>query len=341
MSGLTCKTVKSKSLWENFILSRNEANFLQSWNWGIFQKILGKKIFRFGIYEDTKLIGCALSVKEKAKRGTYLTISGGPIIDWGNKNYIKLLLHFIKERGLVENCDFIRIRPQELDKHENRNLLKELDFKMAPMHLTADLTLQIDLERSEEEILAKMRKNTRYQIRKADKLNIKVKHSKDSLDMREFYEHQLHLAKKHRFVPFSYEFLHQQFKTFAVDNQASLFHAYQDDVLLASAFIIFYNQEAVYHYGVSTEKNNLLPGSYACQWAAIKAARNRGMKKYNLWGVAPKKQKDHRFAGVSLFKRGFGGDEINYLPTHDLPLSKKYVLIRAFEIVRKKLRKLN
>lgn len=334
------KVVENKDEWEQYILSRGEANFLQSWNWGVFHENLGKKIIRFGLYSNNNLLGCALAIKEEAKRGTYLTIAGGPILDWENRSYFETLLQFIKDKSIAENCDFIRIRPQELDSVENRSLLRELDFKIAPMHLTADLTIQIDLEKSEDEILSQIRKNTRYEIRKAEKLKIKIKQSKNSEDIREFHKHQLNLAKKHDFVPFSYDFLHKQFKIFAGDDQVVLFHAYKSNKLLASAYVILYNKEAVYHYGISTLKNSKLPGSYACQWEAIREAKQRGMMRYNLWGVSPKDQPDHRFAGVSIFKRGFGGEEIQYLPTHDLPLSGKYELIRVFELGRKKIRKL-
>jgi lipid II:glycine glycyltransferase (peptidoglycan interpeptide bridge formation enzyme) len=115
-------------------------------------------------------------------------------------------------------------------------------------------------------------------------------------------------------------------------------NSYQDDKLLASAFVIFYNHEAVYHYGVSTPDNDDWPGSYATQWAAIQEGKKRDCHVYNFWGIAPEDQPDHRFAGVSLFKRGFGGQEVPYLPAHDLGVTPFYWLTRGFELIRKKVR---
>ena len=139
-------------------------------------------------------------------------------------------------------------------------------------------------------------------------------------------------------MPFSLEFLEQQFLAFTKNNQVALIHSYLGEQPLATAFIIFYRSEAVYHYGISTEANAKLPGSYACQWAAIKDAKRRGQEIYNFWGVAPADQSKHRFAGVGLFKRGFGGSEVAYLPAQDYPISILYWLSRAFELVRKKMR---
>ncbi len=340
MASYTLHSITDKSQWESFVLSRPEANFLQSWNWGEFHEKLGKKVARFAVMDGEHIVGGALCVKEKAKRGTYLTIAGGPLLDWSHPEVARFFFAEIRKYAASEHCLFIRFRPQAVDTPELRQFVHSLKIVESPMHLTADLTLQLDLRKTEEELLAEMRKNTRYDVRRAEKEGITVSSSQDPAQIKEFYEHQLALAKKHGFVPFSYEFLFEQFSTFAKDNQVQLFHAYKDGQLLASAFILFYNKEAVYHYGISTPANDRLPGSYACQWAAIKWAKAQGGEKYNFWGIAPEGNTTHRFAGVSLFKRGFGGQEVQYLPAHDVPVSWQYALTKLFEVVRKKARKL-
>jgi lipid II:glycine glycyltransferase (peptidoglycan interpeptide bridge formation enzyme) len=340
MSSFSLQYITDKEQWEKFLAQRPEANFLQSWNWGVFHERLGKKVFRVGFFEDSTMVAAALCVTEKAKRGTYLTIAGGPLLDWKNTHLLSFVCEELKKVAQKEECVFVRIRPQEIESNELRAQVAKLGFVEAPMHLTADLTLQLDLTKSEEELLAEMRKNTRYEVRRVAKEEIIVKTSTSEEDIKEFYKHQLALATKHNFVPFSYEFLYEQFRTFAEDNQVVLFHAYKNDQLLASAFIIFYHQEAVYHYGISTPANDRLPGSYACQWAAIQWAKANGGLHYNFWGIAPQDKPDHRFAGVSLFKRGFGGQEVQYLPAHDLAVNWKYGATRTFELVRKKMRKL-
>jgi len=332
--------IESKELWESFLAARPEANFLQSWNWGEFHQKLGKKVFRVGLFENENQVGAALTVKEVAKRGKYLTVAGGPVLPWENHQAVSVMFTALKTLANQEGCQFIRFRPQEIDTPSLRTMVKNLGGMESPMHLTADLTLQLDLKKTEDELLAEMRKNTRYEVRRAEKVEIRVEHSTDPAQIKAFYDQQLYLAKKHHFVPFSYDFLYQQFVTFAQDHQVTMFHAYLEQQVLASAFIIFYHGEAVYHYGISTPENDRLPGSYACQWAAIRWAKAQGGAKYNFWGVAPHDQPTHRFAGVSLFKRGFGGTEVQYLPAQDIPVTASYHLVRGFEFMRKKLRKL-
>lgn len=344
---LVIEEINEAEVWEKALDQFAEANFLQSWAWKEFEESLGKKVWALrvlreqGGQETTKSLALALVVSEKAKRGNYLTVAAGPLMDWSAQAapiIMKSLLSKLKVLAQSEQALFIRFRPQALNSEALQKLVKKLGCLPAPMHLTADLTWQLDLGQPEEEILTAMRKNTRYEVRRAEKLGIRTMISQNPAEVEAFYQVQLAVAERQGFVPFAYDFLKQQFLAFAKNNQVALIHAYLNEELLASAFIIFYRQEAVYHYGISTEANAKLPGSYACQWATIKEAKRRGQKIYNFWGVAPAAQSKHRFAGVGLFKRGFGGSEVAYLPAQDYPLSILYWPSRAFELLRKKVR---
>lgn len=337
---IAIKQINDKNMWEEFILSKNEANFLQSWSWGDFHKALNKQIFRTGFFENNKLIGVMLSVIEPARRGKYLTVPGGPIIDWQKKDYADAFVKQITQIGKENGCVFVRIRPQLKSDEFSKKTFKNLGFITAPIHLHAELTSQLDITKSEEELLMQMRKGTRYEIKKAIKEEIEISTSTDEKDIRKFYDLQIETAKRQKFVPFSYKFLHEQFKVFAENGNALLYKAEFKNKLLAQAFVIFYGKEAVYHYGASADEGRHFPGAYLIQWEAIKEAKKRGMTRYNFWGVAPIEKSDHRFAGLSLFKRGFGGEDFEYLHAQDLMINKpRYLINYLIESLRKTIRR--
>jgi len=205
--------------------------------------------------------------------------------------------------------------------------------------LHAELTAQLSLKKGEEELLSSMRKTTRYEIKKAMSQNIIIERTTNEDEIKKFYDLQIKVSKKKNFVPFSYKFLLEQFKSFSKDNQVLLMTAKMNKDVLAQAFVIFYGSEAVYHYGATTEAGHKYPGAYLLQWEAIKEARKRGMQRYNLWGVAPEINKNHRFYSLSVFKRGFGGEEVEYLHAQDLIIDKKrYIINYLIESVRSKIR---
>lgn len=347
MGTITIKTIKDKNEWERFLAIRPEANFLQSWYWGEFYNNLGNKIQRTGFYNKDKLIGVMLSIVENAKRGKHLIVPGGPIIDWKNSELVKAFVSEVKKIAITNNCVFVRVRPQLGSSEFSKNLFKQNGFSNAPMHLHAELTSQMDITKAEETLLSQMRKTTRYEIKKAISLGIKVtgyqlksaRRYQDLSLIKEFYDLQLATARRQKFVPFSFEFLNEQFKVFSQKNKALLYRATLNNKLLAEAIIIFYDQEAVYHYGASTDEGRGYPGAYLIQWEAILEAKRRGMTRYNLWGVSPIDEPKHRFYGLSLFKRGFGGQDVEYLHAQDLVINyPRYILNYVIESIRKRAR---
>ena len=85
--------------WDDFIKSHREANFLQSWDFYEFHKKRGKRIVRRLALDDKTIIGAYAGVVETAKRGTYMAIAGGPIVDWGKRMVVNRIFDDIKEQG--------------------------------------------------------------------------------------------------------------------------------------------------------------------------------------------------------------------------------------------------
>ena len=294
-----------------------------------------------GFYEGDALMGVVLVVVESAKRAKYMTVAGGPLLDWSNSELVKTCFEELQNVAKKHNAVFVRVRPQLVENELSLAIFLKRGFVSAPMHLTADLTSQLDITKTEEELLAKMRKTTRYELKKAQKLGITIQTSFNVDDIDGFYERQIQTAKRQGFVPFSKKFLKEQFRVFSSNNSALLYQAYHEKKLLAEAFIIFYGSEATYHYGASTDEGRKFPGAYLLQWEAILEAKRRGQKRYNFWGVVKPEQTKHRFYGVSIFKRGFGGEDVAYVHAQDLVIAPlRYMINYFFENLRKKLRRL-
>jgi lipid II:glycine glycyltransferase (peptidoglycan interpeptide bridge formation enzyme) len=72
---------------------------------------------------------------------------------------------------------------------------------------------------------------------------------------------------------------------------------------------------------------------------AMRDARERGIKRYNFWGITGLDETKHRFYGVRQFKRSFGVEELKYLHEHDMIISPaKYKLDYIIEKTRAKIR---
>ena len=332
--------ITDKQQWDDFVTSHEEANFLHSWQWGEFHLSRGKTVVRRGVFDGDKLIGVYEGEVETARRGRHIAVAGGPIVDWTDKPVVEALVADMREQGRKYHCAFVRVRPQLEKTDESMRLFRELGLHAAPMYLSVELAGVLDLEKSEDELLKNMRQRLRRALRKAEKNGITIEKSTDPARMKEFYDIQLQTAGRHHFIAFSEGFLTKQFAAFAEDNSAVLYTARYNGEVLAQNFMIFYGNEASYHYGVSTELGTKLSGAPLLHMQAMRDARERDIKRYNFWGIVDEDDTKHRFYGVSVFKRGFGVDELRYVPAHDLILNPaKYAIDWTVETIRRKVRK--
>lgn len=328
------KEIENKKEWEDFLLECEEKTFLSSWSWGEFQEMMGNKIWRIGIYEHGELFSVALAVKVMAKRGTFLLIPHGPV---GKKDGLDTLLEELKRIGKEEKASFIRINPIWSRNKENNEIFKKLGFREAPIHSHPEASWKLDLRILEEELLMRMRKTTRYLIRQVQKnKDIEIYQSNKIGDLEIFNKLNQEIAEKQKFVPFSFEYLKNEFLAFQPDNGALLFFGKYKGEIVASAFVIFWSNIGFYHHAALLSQYHKIPVAYSLQWEAIKEAKRRGCLLYDFWGyVNPKENPKHPWAGPTLFKMGFGGRAFEYVKTRDYPLSQKYWLTFLFEKLRR------
>ena len=328
----------NKKLWDEFITSHPEANCLQSWDFYEFHAARGNQITRrIAVDENGNIIAAYAGVVEAAKRGRYLAIAGGPILDWGKKPLVDAVFDDMKLEGKRLRCVFVRLRPQLELSSNSLKLMRDHHFQKAPMYLSVEYAGILDLTKSEEEILKHASQGFRRKLRKAAKNDIALETTQDPQIIDDYYALELKHAERQGYVPFTKSFLGKQFKAFFDNDEAIMYIAKKDGEILAMNFMIFYGNEASYHYGVSSDLGTKYSAAPLLHMEAMREARNRNIQRYNLWGIVGTEETTHRFYGVSEFKRSFGCDELKYTPAHDYVLNSiKYQLTKLVETARKR-----
>ncbi len=338
-SGFTIKDAESRSVWDGYVSKLPEANFLQSWDFYEFHIARGKEVVRRLVYDGSKIVGAYAGVVETAKRGKYLAIAGGPLVDMKDKKLVKAVFSDIREQGTLHGCVFVRVRPQWELSDKSLRLLNEMGLKKAPMYLSVEFAGVLDLHKSEEEILAGASQGFRRKLRKAAKLDIEITADTSDESIKEFCRLEKLHAERQKYVAFSSDFLKKQFEAFREGGEILIYTAKFEGKTLAQNFMIFYGPEASYHYGVSSELGTKYSAAPLLHMEAMKEARKRGCIRYNLWGIVEPDEKSHRFYGVSEFKRSFGCEELRYTPAHDMILKPlQYQKTKLVESARKRIR---
>jgi len=331
------KTIESGSVWCETEAKFKPHTFLQSWEWSLSQEFLGQKIFRLGIFKNNIIIGLAFFYLIKAKRGSFLFCPHGPIINWFEAdNVLPVLLEYLVKLAKKIKADFIRLSPLAQNSPTNQKIFNNLGLRPAPVHMMhPELSWLLDLTPPIEKILSNMEKRTRYSIRKAEKDGVEIVSGSSQSDLDKFYELYRHTADRQKFIPYAKDYLNKELQSFLQSDKIKIYLAYYHKELIAGAMIVYANNSAFYHHGASIRKYPNITASELLQWTAIKEAKNNNLSYYNFWGIVKAGKTDHPWAGLSKFKKGFGGFEEEYLHAQDYVLSIKYWLNYLIEIRRK------
>lgn len=313
--------ISDRFIWEKFNLSLLYPSIFQSWDMGEANIKSGEKTERLGFYQDNNLLGIAQVNLVFAKRGRFIHLRGGPgFHKWTD---FPFFLKHLTDYALKKNVVFIRISPPILKEDtQDTAVITQLGFKDVPIPLLdAEVSWILDLDKNEDELLMKMRKTTRYLIRKARKLGVVVTKCTNNRGINKLLTLYQKMVREKGIV--AHKGILEEFQEFQKRDQAVIFLGSHQDQVLGAALILFYGDEAIYHH--SAHIRNEIPVSYLMQWEAIKEAKLRGKKVYNFWGIEPTGNLHHPWAGLSAFKKGFGGNIRQFIRAKDYVLSPLYL----------------
>jgi len=175
-------------------------------------------------------------------------------------------------------------------------------------------TIVIDIRGDEDDILARMKQKTRYNIRLAEKKGVTVRAWDD---IAAFHEMILVTGGRDGFGVHSLEYYRRAYDLFHPTGMAELLVAEFEGQPLAALMVFAHGRRAWYVYGASNDQERNRMPTYLLQWAAMQWARSNGAEEYDLWGVpdadesvleANFESRSDGLWGVYRFKRGFGGE---------------------------------
>ena len=325
--------------WENFKL---KTGYASSW-WVDDILVLEKRIEPLGSMLYSPMVGANQLSKIR------------------NQEFVNKIRNIASETGSF----FYRIEfDLETSKFESKEISKNWSlasgkFAKSFEEMQPEHSLFLDISKSNDELLAEMKQKGRYNIKVAEKHNVKVKVCKVS----DFFQLYSQMAKRQKITFRQEKYFQNLVDSLDQKGYVKVFGAYAEikqpkvaddakefgfesnndseaetgEILLASAIAIFYQDQAIYLFGGSGDDLRNYMAPYKLQWEMIQEAKNRGCKTYDFFGIAPDNNEKHPWAGVTKFKKQFGGFEREILGSYDLIFSPiKYNLFKIAERVRRR-----
>jgi len=220
------------------------------------------------------------------------------------------LENFIKKT----NAFMVKIEPDVLVDNpksaELIDLFEENGFHRDGWTLNPSKTIQIDLTRSQEELLTSLEKDTRYNIHLAERKGVKVKQTDNFDELKNLY---LETARRKGFWPAKQE-LQTLWEVFSKEKSATILTAFYENKPIASTLLLFTEKLGQYQHAASLDQHRNVMAPYLLLWESVKFLKKKGCTVFDLEGLYDSRYKSTKnWKGFSLFKTGFGGEEVEYL----------------------------
>jgi lipid II:glycine glycyltransferase (peptidoglycan interpeptide bridge formation enzyme) len=321
-------TEEKKSQWNEFIMQNSPESFLQSFEWGKFQKTVGRDMFYYGVCEGENIVALALVVEHKLPLGLkYWYIPRGPVLgkNVSEEKKIEILDFFMKRiREKALSCKIIFVRMDPAFLKNNFDVFKKLNLKFVSGSVQPKDTLVLDLVKSEEELLAEMKQKTRYNIRLAEKKGVTVLWENfDENNFEDFWRLIGETSERDGIVSHSRNYYLKMLETLSDENddlKCRLYFAKHEGKIIAANIVFLFGDYAVYLHGASSNSSRNLMAPYLLQWKQIRDAKEAGCRIYDFWGITVEGE-NPKWEGITRFKKGFGGREISYTGVCDLPIN--------------------
>jgi peptidoglycan pentaglycine glycine transferase (the first glycine) len=324
--------------WDELIAGLPQPHMLQTWEWARVKEKYGWKarpmVWQLAVEE--KPSAAAMVLERTISPGGFasslrvLYIPKGPNLDWANASLRQRVLGDLQVFAKRQGAIFVKIDPdvklgvgipgavgakEEPCGQAIQSELEEHGWLFSKDQIQFRNTVLIDLTPSEDEMLARMKQKTRYNIRLADKKGVRVR-AAGTADLAQLYRMYAETSVRDGFVIRGEDYYQTVWKTFHTGsiNQPSTTVPFSEPLIaevdgqpVAAISLFYFAGHAYYIYGMSRDAHREKMPNHLLQWEAICRAKELGCRDYNLWGAPNEFNEDDNLWGVFRFKEGLGG----------------------------------
>ena len=325
------------------------APFTQAWFFGEWQEMVGRKVLRFRVFENSETIGFFQIIRYRLIFSkNFLYIPHAPILKrgyWGQVDFLEEFHKKLFEISKEENAIFARFDFYSNDSDNGSKENFDKYFKKTPIYHYHSSYFQpkyewiLNIEKTEEELLHNMHPKTRYGIRLAESKGVKIEiiptlsRTHDFIGVKtdfqkyfsDFYNLMKKTAERNKFGLHSKIYYENIFENCEKNKNAFLAIAKYGSKILAINLILLYGEVSYFVFGASSDDFKNLMAPHLLHLKTIIEVKKLGIKIYNFGAVdkgsfSALDGPASGWEGISRFKKRFGGELLEYSDSYDLVL---------------------
>lgn len=349
--------------WDSTLAALPDAHLLQSWQWGEFKSRYGWSARRLLWENANQPVAAAQVLKRAVGPFSILYVPKGPCLDWANAELATTVLADLEALARRERAIFIKIDPEIIleEKTQTPGTARELHanlknptfdvsrFSFLKNWLLSDNQVQfkntvwLDLNRSEDDLIASFKQKTRYNIRLAERKGVVVRvPGPDAVPFDLLYRLYAETSVRDGFVIRHAGYYRDAWGSFIQSGHAQPFIAEVDGQAVAAIIVFHFARRALYMYGMSSGQHREKMPNHLLQWTAIQWAKAQGCEIYDFWGAPDVFDESDSMFGVWKFKEGFNGavartpGALDYAPSPLLYRLYTIALPRLLDLMRRR-----
>lgn len=298
---------------------------MQSWAWGEFRRELGVDVVR--------VIEC---VAGKPTIPWQLTFHKIPYTPWSIGYFPKgpmptdTMIEYLKVLGKQKNAIYIQFEPNVIAA-DSRQLAADSSLISSHHPLFTKYTFVLDLTKSESDMLAAMHTKTRYNIKVAQKHDVKIQEDNSAAAFAAYLQLTAQTTNRQGFYAHTSRYHKSMLEILAKAGIAKLFTATYEGEILATWILFIWKDTIYYPYGASSRNHRETMAPHLLLWEIVRWGKSQGYKKFDLWGaMGPSPDEHDPWYGFHRFKAGFAPTHIEFIGSYDLVcnlfLYQKYVI---------------
>jgi peptidoglycan pentaglycine glycine transferase (the first glycine) len=303
-----------------------------------------------GWFDDPNPRAAALVLERRVLPGvSVMYLPKGPtLLDWDDVGLVEEVLRDLEEFTRGFGALQLKIDPdvilgvgvpgaEDEKAHPGGQLLQKIldtrGWRFSAEQIQFRNTVWVDLIPAEDEILARMKSKTRYNIRLAGRKGITVRPGTKG-DLANLYWMYADTSIRAGFTIRGEDYYLTLWQMFldeslqpSLDPIACPLLAEYQDQPIAGAVIFRLGKKAWYLHGMSLPEHSEKMAPHLVQWEAIRWAKSQGCSLYDMWGAPDEFVESDPLWGVYRFKSGYGGQVIRTIGAWDYsPKPKLYAL---------------
>lgn len=308
-------------------LRDNHGQLLQSWRWGAFKERTGWDVERVAA-ESTRGVALAQILFRRRFGISFGYIPRGPAIPADDPDALAALLARIDAVARQRRTLSVLIEP---DRALPDQAAKRARLAPGAEHIQPSRTVKVELL-DDTSLLNQMHQKTRYNIRLAERRGVTSRVVEPSeAAIGQFYALLQDTSSRNDFGIHTYGYYRDFLREFGGD--AALIFTEIEGRPVAGAIAAAFGDEAIYMYGGSSTKDRAHGAGFLLQYDAMRWARDRGCRWYDLWGIPAEDPRSTKvehgdripgttgsdWRGLFEFKTRFGGRIVDYPPPVERP----------------------